>query len=151
LNKYILVVIFVLSCFFTKTSCVIPEQLNYTLSADEIEIIALVRNSVADTKWMRASTPDELDIILGCYYTAPLVSRINNSTWEFVNKPTDWHYKIKAKNIKINRLFENKAVVYFDLTEYDPLTCNRFFYKAEYHLIKTENGWRINHILITDF
>ncbi len=150
LLKYISLILFLFLCFFIKIPGVIPNQLSSIVEKDKIEIIDLVKKSVEDTRWMRASTPEELDVILSCYYTTPLVSRLNNSVWEFINKPTDWDYIIKAENIEIISISQNKASVYFDIAELDTLTRNKFSNKAECHLVKTENGWRINHLLIND-
>jgi len=137
-------------CFFIKTPSVISDQSNDTLIKNKKEIIDLIKKSVADTEWMRASTRKELDTILGRYYTALLISKLNNSTWDFINLPTDWDYFIKAENIKIASISENKAIVCFEIIEIDTLTCNKFSNKAKCHLIKTENGWRINQLIIID-
>lgn len=148
--KYVLIVLVLISCFFIKIPGVISKQLISTLKEDRMEIIDIVKNSIEDTRWMRVSTRQEIDMILSSYYTEPLLTKLINSTCNFISKPTDWDYVIKAENIEILDMSESNATVYVYIVEFDTLTCVKFSSKAKYSLIKTDTGWRINNFLIGD-
>lgn len=148
--KYVLIVLVLISCFFIKIPGVISKQLISTLKEDRMEIIDIVENSIEDTRWMHVSTRQEIEMILSSYYTEPLLTKLINSTGNFMSKPTDWDYVMKAENIEILDMSGSKATVYVDIVEFDTLTCVKFSSKAKYFLVKTSTGWRINNFLIGD-
>lgn len=140
MKSIILAIVFSL-CFFIKLPGGFSTQ--HFIGDNESKIIEVIRGAVEDTRWMNASSRQELDRMLGAYYTGPLLLDSIESAWIFINVPTDWDYVIKAENIRIIEISGDKASACADILERDAVVEVTLMSRAEYHMIKTDNGWKI--------
>lgn len=129
-------------CFFIELPGGFSNSTNLN-KENEIEIIDFIKKAVEDTSWLYVSSRQEMDRVLVAYYTGPLLLELSESTWNFISVPTDWDYVAKAENIKIIEISGNKASACVDILENDSAAGVTLLIKAEYLMIKTEDGWKI--------
>lgn len=112
------------------------------LAENEVAIKNVVKGAIEDTRWMNASSRQEMNRILGAYYTGPLLAELSESAWNFTRLCTDWEYTTRADNCQIISLLESSARISVDILETEATSGTTYVRRAEYSLLKTENGWK---------
>lgn len=146
LFRFLLTAIALLFCLIALVPYGFSDSTNDWAQESEVEIAAVVTGAVEDTRWLYVSSRQEMDLLLGVYYTGPLLAELCESAWNFISVPTDWQYVIKAKNCKITPVSRDKASACVDILESDEIAGVTFSSKVEYLLVKTKNGWKISGV-----
>lgn len=146
LFRFLLIAIALLFCFIAQVPYGFSDSTKDWTKESEVEIAAVVTGAVEDTRWLYVSSRQEMDHVLGAYYTGQLLEELSESAWNFISVPTDWQYVIRAENCKINLISRDKASACVDILESDEIAGVTFSSRAEYLLAKTKNGWKITGV-----
>jgi len=106
----------------------------------------VIKDALEDTTWLRASTHQEMEQLLGAYYTWPVLQILIESAWNFVRVPSDWEYLVTTGNCTITYISEDRAGFHADILETDEITGVTHLSRMEYLLVNTEKGWRISDV-----
>lgn len=116
---------------------------NHDTKEIEMEVVELVTEAVEDTKWLLVSSREELEQILGTYYTGPLLYEISDQAWDFVRVPNSWEYVVKAGSCKTTFISNVVTGVSVEVMETDEITGVTYVSLVDYLLINTDGGWKI--------
>ncbi len=115
----------------------------HALNSEKEEINTLLRGALEDNSWMAASSVDELRLILGRYYTDPLLTELVNNTWEFISKPTDWYGQAKLENFEVIRYDSYETEVRAEISETDLIYGDKLRGEAIYTIQNTSEGRKV--------
>lgn len=107
------------------------------------ELAGLITEAVEDNRWLTVKSRQEAKEHLSKYYTGQLLEDNANNVWEFVQRPTDWHYIATVNQIQVHLRSATEAVVTAEILEYDIINNELYKGRGKYLLVYTGQGWRI--------
>lgn len=117
---------------------------------DTEEIKEIVRGATENTDWMQTKDKEELHKIMNRYFTGELLEELTEQTWQFINMHTDWYGTANVEKITFNSIDENMVRVLAYIKESDVVSKTSNTITGEFVLVKTDNGWRIEHMTIKE-